>query len=601
MFKKIFLLLTVLFSINNFSQEITYKEYSYTDLFKMIEAEKDSVFTLENAIIKYNVKTDTLFLKNFNYALGDTADKHSKKLTINKHLRFNNVNFLTTNNQAGAIQNITFNKSVMLKEVGNFLFFNNTFNSEFSLINSEEYKDTLKQDEFRINSLSFCDFYSQVQINMHTNKNETNENELAIDNNNFYNTYAENKSIFDENIRVGTNSHFLFFYKNTIQSKGKVRITSYGSKGAMISENKFLETSAIIDIINSSNIDFLEISNNFFSDYVLLNIDRLQVNNIIDWKQFKGKSFSSNGYNNELNQVHKNKIKKLKIKGFLEAYFQNARITNKAAYKLENTLKGVFYAHYKEKMDNEYANMVYTELKDLETNRSEYLYEQNPSFKTFFKWRINQFLKVFSAYGTEPERAVVFSMYVILLFAFVYLLFPNSWDSHGKNRLMHRFEFYQKYLRRKEGMHTIYLEGKQEEISSYEDFKTNLENSKTELPAFFVSWSKPLYNASMFSSKLTAKFLQNTDILKGKWQDLSPKQKRFKNIQIGFLLLLGLLYDLCIKALNALMLSINTFTTLGFGEIPIKGLPRYLAIIQGFIGWFMLTIFSVSLISQLLN
>lgn len=37
------------------------------------------------------------------------------------------------------------------------------------------------------------------------------------------------------------------------------------------------------------------------------------------------------------------------------------------------------------------------------------------------------------------------------------------------------------------------------------------------------------------------------------------------------------------------------------GEIPIKGLPRYLAIVQGFIGWFMLTIFSVSLISQLLN
>lgn len=37
------------------------------------------------------------------------------------------------------------------------------------------------------------------------------------------------------------------------------------------------------------------------------------------------------------------------------------------------------------------------------------------------------------------------------------------------------------------------------------------------------------------------------------------------------------------------------------GEIHIKGLPRYLAIIQGFIGWLMLTIFSVSLIAQLLN
>jgi hypothetical protein len=62
-----------------------------------------------------------------------------------------------------------------------------------------------------------------------------------------------------------------------------------------------------------------------------------------------------------------------------------------------------------------------------------------------------------------------------------------------------------------------------------------------------------------------------------------------------------IILDLFVKFLNALTLSINTFTTLGFGEIPIKGIPRYLAIIEGFIGWFMLTIFSVSLISQLLN
>ena len=62
-----------------------------------------------------------------------------------------------------------------------------------------------------------------------------------------------------------------------------------------------------------------------------------------------------------------------------------------------------------------------------------------------------------------------------------------------------------------------------------------------------------------------------------------------------------LIFDVIVKMLNTRMLSINTFTTLGFGEIPIKGLPRYLAIIQGFIGWFMLTIFSVSLITLLLK
>jgi hypothetical protein len=82
---------------------------------------------------------------------------------------------------------------------------------------------------------------------------------------------------------------------------------------------------------------------------------------------------------------------------------------------------------------------------------------------------------------------------------------------------------------------------------------------------------------------------------------LPTGQKAWKSFLLVGGFLFALVYDLLIKVLNALMLSINTFTTLGFGEIPIKGLPRYLAIIQGFIGWFMLTIFSVSLISQLLN
>ncbi|MGB0807286.1 MAG: potassium channel family protein [Salibacteraceae bacterium] len=56
-----------------------------------------------------------------------------------------------------------------------------------------------------------------------------------------------------------------------------------------------------------------------------------------------------------------------------------------------------------------------------------------------------------------------------------------------------------------------------------------------------------------------------------------------------------------INFLNALTLSLNAFTTLGFGDIPTHGAARYITIIQGFIGWFMLTIFSVSLISQVLG
>ena len=52
--------------------------------------------------------------------------------------------------------------------------------------------------------------------------------------------------------------------------------------------------------------------------------------------------------------------------------------------------------------------------------------------------------------------------------------------------------------------------------------------------------------------------------------------------------------------LNAFSLSLNAFVTLGFGSIPIKGVGKYICIVQGFMGWFLLSIFTVTLINQVL-
>lgn len=52
--------------------------------------------------------------------------------------------------------------------------------------------------------------------------------------------------------------------------------------------------------------------------------------------------------------------------------------------------------------------------------------------------------------------------------------------------------------------------------------------------------------------------------------------------------------------INAMTLSLNAFVTLGFGSIPTLGLARYICIIEGFIGWFLLSIFTASLINQIL-
>jgi hypothetical protein len=63
---------------------------------------------------------------------------------------------------------------------------------------------------------------------------------------------------------------------------------------------------------------------------------------------------------------------------------------------------------------------------------------------------------------------------------------------------------------------------------------------------------------------------------------------------------LKMLFGFFLSFLNALTLSLNSFVTLGFGNIPTKGIARYVCIIQGFIGWFLLSIFTVSLFNQVL-
>lgn len=76
------------------------------------------------------------------------------------------------------------------------------------------------------------------------------------------------------------------------------------------------------------------------------------------------------------------------------------------------------------------------------------------------------------------------------------------------------------------------------------------------------------------------------------------RQKNSKGYIKPFFIMLG---GFSLSLLNAFTLSLNSFVTLGFGTIPTKGLARYVCILQGFIGWFLLSIFTVALINQVLT
>lgn len=90
--------------------------------------------------------------------------------------------------------------------------------------------------------------------------------------------------------------------------------------------------------------------------------------------------------------------------------------------------------------------------------------------------------------------------------------------------------------------------------------------------------------------------------------DVSSKSKMMadfknfieKNEKGYFNPFLKLLKGLVSSFFNAVTLSVNSFVTLGFGTIPTRGLAKYICIFQGFLGWFLLSIFIVALINQIL-
>lgn len=90
------------------------------------------------------------------------------------------------------------------------------------------------------------------------------------------------------------------------------------------------------------------------------------------------------------------------------------------------------------------------------------------------------------------------------------------------------------------------------------------------------------------------------DVLEGSWEEKSVGHQKRSAAMVLLWIFFSVCIALVVKLLNALTLSVNAFSTLGFGSIPTRGLARYVAILQGFIGWGLMTIFSATLIKQFL-
>lgn len=170
---------------------------------------------------------------------------------------------------------------------------------------------------------------------------------------------------------------------------------------------------------------------------------------------------------------------------------------------------------YKTNGDINAANSCYAEMKDIEGLKLQHDYSEKGGFQSYFRWKLNRLMKFYTQHGTDPARAIVMSIWIILSFAVFYFFFPSEWDTTSKREIVRQFR----------------------------DFIGR--NDK--------GYFKPFI-------RMTGAFL--------------------------------------ISFINAFTLSLNSFTTLGFGNIPTAGLARYICVVEGFVGWFLLSIFTVALINQ---
>ncbi|OIQ27131.1 MAG: hypothetical protein BM564_13245 [Bacteroidetes bacterium MedPE-SWsnd-G2] len=579
----------------------------------MIEQETDSVFQLSNTLVTYNNLTDI----DFQYQiLSNTFDSKSYKFTrkdsiiVDKTLKLDNVQFADKNrSELAGLYLISFKKPVFLNNTILVDFINCTFHRQLNYTSNNNLissKSFLKGDHNSMSKFDQCVFKKGLICHSALNPSDLKERNLQIS---FSNSiiYPEAKNPFNRHSQITTSNIIqLAIEKCDFKGPGIVSILALENLVFWMRDNTLDAQILSLKAHPNSISQFYEVSNNNFEETVFADIIFSHDNLSFEWEQIKSNIINTFSYSFEFSSNVKTKNTEDYWQQYyspkhINKYITNYRIKAPRAYKDETKMLGMLYNRYKTNHNTESANQVYIAIKDLETQRLAYLYDIEPTFKTYFTWKVNQFLKLFSAYGTEPAQAIIVSMYVIFFFALIYLFFPNSWEANGKNRILNRYQFFLKYMNKRAGIHEVYLEDQKENLKDYENYKHLVESTEGKVPKFFSKTALPLYKWSISKTLISSNFLEQFDIMQGTWEEL-PKKKRFwKSALLISAFLTTVIYDLFIKIINAIMLSINTFTTLGFGEIPIKGFPRYLAILQGFIGWFMLTIFSVSLISQLLN
>lgn len=566
------------------------KEILYEDMWREILNQDTGTYLLNNATIVFEeqsyAKVDSLFKKdsivNCALQIGDRAHP-------NLDLRFEANQF---NQKQSSIQlyDLTFNKTVQLINLPNvdyYIIMGCTFHSPLFISMTERTTQLM---------LSQCKLFNSFNIDGYVMGKKSEYGYLNI-----ISCIAENKAtsgLYSTEIGVNENIQ-LTIEGNTIRSP-KPDSTWFQINGACktltIQNTTFDIPLSLSSMVISEKVT---IKDNVFQKISLGNMVYPPASGVyIDWLQLEGKMclLETTWSQRFLAERSYYVLDRLP----LYTAEVDSQLKNKQQFQELITSHFALLQIYKQNGDMENANACFVETKDLQTRRMKYQYKTEHSISTFFIWKTNQFLRYFSDYGTNPAKSVVISFYLILLFGGFYFFFYSAWDRINESFFFNRFSALFKYLTSKTTLKEFYESSNNREIKTYSQFKAELKEKQSELPRYVVFLGHLFYRLTSTRYHFVSWIISKVDIQKGLWKDLTAGKKFIIGTLLGITIFIFIIYVIVIKSLSASMLSLNAFSTLGFGNIPVKGLSKYLTVIEGFLGWLLLSIFSVSLVAQII-
>jgi hypothetical protein len=317
---------------------------------------------------------------------------------------------------------------------------------------------------------------------------------------------------------------------NNFYAKGDEQfayLTSASAIGGITIAGNLFQSHLYLAATVSTRMDFVE--NETYGNIILSDLILEGKNNDLNWAQFDGFKLAvatvpagmftdpNQGYDLSEDQIDRlyRQTSNFAIKSFRG--LTDDEFEDEILYQRLISSYYRLYKVFKENGQIADANHTYVEMKDVQLRLLKYKYREYGGLENFIQWRLNQLLKAYTDYGTNPSQAIRISIFVVLLFSIFYFFFPSEWDTKSKGQLIL-------------------------------DYKVFVEKNDH-------GYFKP-----------------------------------FLRLSVGFL----------VSLVNAITLSLNSFVTLGFGTIPTSGLARYVCILQGFIGWFLLSVFTASLINQVM-